>query len=144
MTYPQFTTRCRLDTYKPGEWVLCNDLKFLTPGGTTVTVPRGFITDLASIPRLVQLLPGFDVNGASRKPAVLHDYLYCVQLYTRSICDELFYHALLAEGVQPLTARLFYRGVRIGGWMYYDKRSEGLDVNYDFVPADYNWGDTAP
>jgi hypothetical protein len=36
----------------------------------SVVVPAGFVTDLASIPRVLRNLPWLDPNGLSRRPAV--------------------------------------------------------------------------
>lgn len=137
----RFTSPCDLRAYvTPGEWVVLAPMLFEYDHceSLSIAVPRGFITDLASIPRPVRLLPGFDVNGKSRRPAVLHDYLYCSQLVSRRAADDLFYNALLSEGVGAPLARLFWSGVRAGGWAYYNKREPGIVTRYDFVP-DYYW-----
>jgi hypothetical protein len=81
----------------------------------TVTVPSGFETDLASIPRMAQGIPGFEPTGLSRRPAVLHDYLYASGDLPRMAADELFYRALLAEKVHAPIARTYYRAVRVFG-----------------------------
>jgi hypothetical protein len=150
--------RSPLDTraYTAGEFVLLADFRVEVhseTAGYLIAPPRGFITDFASVPKLVQALPGFDVNGNSRDAAVLHDYLYCCngdltvrdfdggQLTTLSLsrqqCDRIFFDALLACGLSKKTASLFYAGVRAGGWYYWNKRSDGLQDHYDFVPGSY-------
>lgn len=146
----RFITECDLRVYRgnrlPNEWVVLAPLVFeyvVPPVSPTApaaratarfVVPPGFVTDLASIPRAVRLLPGFDVNGRSRAPAVLHDWLYCSQAVSRSLADYLFHVALRAEGVPPVTADLFWAGVRLGGWVYYNRRESGIVHGYDFVP----------
>lgn len=81
----------------------------------TITVPAGFETDLASIPRMVQGVPGFAPTGLSRRPAVLHDYLYASGDRPRMEADRLLYEALRAELVPEPIARTFYRAVRLFG-----------------------------
>jgi hypothetical protein len=81
----------------------------------TITVPAGFETDLASIPRMVRGVPGFEPTGLSRRPAVLHDYLYASGDRSRRAADVLFYYALRAETVPELIARTYFRAVRLGG-----------------------------
>lgn len=81
----------------------------------TLTVPDGFLTDLASVPRMAQGMPGFEPTGLSRRPAVLHDWLYATATLPRMEADEVFYLALRAEGVHELTARTYYRAVRVFG-----------------------------
>lgn len=160
-----------LDTraYLPREFVLTRRLGFeFERNGrpTQVWVPRAFITDFASVPKPVQMMPGFDVNGASRPAAVIHDWLYCCAGYvhleypdfttgaivdaewvqlTRGGCDAVFRQALLATGGDKYTyhttpvrytqrqVALFWAGVRLGGWLYWGKRKDGIDFDYDFA-----------
>lgn len=145
-----------LDTraYCPGEFVLLAPLVFRTnhavncpaepekgfvraDGYRLIEVPRGFITDFASIPYILRASRTFDVNGPSRRPAVIHDYLYCAQLFDRALCDLIFYEALRDEGVSANLATLLYRGVRRGGARHYNFRQEGLRPGYDTVPDSY-------
>lgn len=128
-----FLTSLDLRAYKPGEWVVLLALLFVAKGGKRYTVPRGFITDLASIPRFLRGL--FNVNGLSRSAAVLHDWLYCVQYTTRAEADALFLEALEAAGVGWATRYSMYMAVRAGGWMYWGKRG-GITLK-DYVEADY-------
>lgn len=128
-----FLTPLDLRAYRPDEWVLLLALIYMTKGGTRYIVPRGFITDLASIPRLLRAL--FDINGASRKAAVLHDFLYCIQYTTRAEADALFLEALEASGVGWATRWSMYLGVRSGGWMYWHARGDGLNQE-DFLDED--------
>lgn len=41
-----------------------------------IIVPGGFMTDLASIPEPVQMIPGFKPWGRVLRPSVLHDWLF--------------------------------------------------------------------
>src|SRR3954469_19555312 len=81
----------------------------------TVTVPEGFLTDLASVPRMAQGMPGFEPTGLSRRPAVLHDWLYSSAELPRMEADAVFYRALRLEGAHETTARIYYRAVRVFG-----------------------------
>lgn len=119
-----FLTPLDLRAYKPDEWVLLLALIFKATDGRRWIVPRGFITDLASIPRLLRAL--FDVNGLSRSAAVLHDFLYCLKHTTRAEADALFLEALKACGVPWGTRYSMWLGVRAGGWMYWNDRDDGL------------------
>lgn len=90
----------------------------------TIEVPAGFVTDFASIPRLLR--PFIPINGAHRLPALLHDYLYesagrietetqGALWYAKSDADNLFKQAMLEEGVSAPVAQLMYLAVRIFG-----------------------------
>jgi len=119
-----FTTPLDLRAHSPGEWVLLRRLVW-DDGERKVVVPRGFITDLASIPGPLKGV--LDVNGKSRRAAVLHDFLYCWQPFTRREVDRMFKAALRKEGVGALVASIYYTGVRIGGGRYWGSRwGQGL------------------
>jgi Protein of unknown function (DUF1353) len=67
-------------------WVLLEDFLY-KDGDTSVTVPRGFETDFASIPRFLwQLLPQWGLYGWA---AVVHDYLYSAQTMPRWRADRI-------------------------------------------------------
>lgn len=136
-----FKTECDLRVYGRREWVVLAPFEWQSES-MHVIVPEGFITDLASIPRGLRNL--FDINGPSRRAAVLHDWLYCAaqdadgNSVTRKQADDLFREALAACGVNAVTRNLYWSGVRAFGWRYWKKRSEKpLDMEYDFVPLGY-------
>ena len=82
--------------------------------GQTVTVPKDFRTDYASVPRLP--LAYLAVGGKGTRAAVVHDWLYSGGLgVTRETADAVFKEALLASGYSGFTAALMYAGVRFGG-----------------------------
>lgn len=145
---------------EPGEFIIFRDFRVLCsmPGDVpaVISIPRGFITDFASVPRLVQVLPGFNRTESSANAAVLHDWLYCNRgevsgvhpvlglannkhKLTRKQCDQLLYEGLRASGYSSVTAWMFYSAVRAGGWLYWNRRSDGLDLSYDFVADDFDW-----
>lgn len=88
-----------------------------------VTVPEGFVTNYASISVFhnVFLFPIFALfAGYGNYASTLHDYLYSRQVYSRKVCDELFYVALRDEGVARWRAWLMWAGVRVGGKKAYE------------------------
>jgi len=78
-------------------------------------VPRGFKTDLASIPRFMWPVfsPGdYDVIA----PAVLHDWHYCCSKEVdRLKADDIFYYGLRWHGMGMFKALMYYFAVRLGG-----------------------------
>lgn len=80
---------------------------------TFISVPKGFITDLASVPKLpfVYLL----LNGVGDMPGVVHDYLYSTGQLPRQVCDEVLKEACMVTGVAGWKVALIYAGVRVGG-----------------------------
>jgi len=114
-------------TNNPEEWVVFQPLKYRTNAGRLIVVPAGFVTDLASIPRLLYAI--FPVNGLHRAAAILHDYLYERKIYKRSICDKLFLEAMKSSGVSYATRTAMYIGVRIGGWLPWNNRKNNVYVS---------------
>jgi len=96
----------------PNKWTLLEPLVW-DDGALRVEVPVGFVTDLASVPKFLKGL--LNVNGKSRKPAVLHDYLYRAKVLPRAEADALFRQALKVEGINGITRNIYYLGVRLGG-----------------------------
>ena len=97
---------------KPGHFAVVGNVAY--NGSFHYTVPNGFVTDLASIPRV--LAPIFSKTGRSRKPAVFHDHMYATKWRTRKECDQAFREMLIARGASKFTAYIYYTGVRAGGW----------------------------
>lgn len=74
------------------------------------TVPAGFITDLASVPRIFTwLIPNY---GKYTKAAVLHDYLCATKVINRSDADGLFRRTMRELGVPFLQRWVMWAAVR--------------------------------
>lgn len=102
------------DNTDDGQWILCAPLVYQSDvAQQTITVPAGFQTDLASVPRLplVFLLAG----DSARKASVVHDWLYTTHPVTRDVADAVLKEASLLTGVPKWRAWLMWAGVRIGG-----------------------------
>ena len=78
-----------------------------------IKVPKGFITDFASIPKQFwSLIPPY---GKHTKAAVVHDYLYKNHSTTRKEADQIFLKAMEALGVNPIKRGLMFNAVRAFG-----------------------------
>lgn len=122
---------------RPDYWAVKVPLVWESPQ-LTLTIPVGFITDLASIPKVFRNI--LDVDGRSREPAILHDWLYNTQHTTRAFADAMLREALLEYGETQATAWVYYAGVRIGGWAPWDARQQrggGLQPDDFDTPEDY-------
>jgi Protein of unknown function (DUF1353) len=66
------------------DWVTAEDMVY-TIGATTekIVVPKGFVTDFASIPRPLWSL-GLSPHGQYSRAAVIHDFLYWAQGCSRT------------------------------------------------------------
>jgi len=83
-------------------------------GARILVVDVGFVTDFASIPRILwNILPP---TGRYGKAAVIHDLLYRTRgLATRRQADAILFEAMTLLGVGWWTRWVIYLGVRIGG-----------------------------
>jgi hypothetical protein len=80
----------------------------------TLTVPAGFVTDFASVPRA--LTGWFPPSGPWAKAAVVHDYLYASGLISRAISDLIFLEAMEVLEVPCWRRAAMYAAVRLLGW----------------------------
>lgn len=94
----------------------------LQPDYPPVTVPTGFVTDLASIPR-----PFFSLlrpDGEYAYAAIVHDYLYWDQSGSRDEADNVLKLCMKDFSVSPSDAALIYDAVRIFGKSSWQKNAE--------------------
>ena len=116
-------------------WELMSDGLYLTSVpeivdkmGGFVFVPRGYRTDLASVPRLP--FAYWRAGGKGSLPAILHDYLYeHGDGISRKAADDVFAEAMKeVEDPSWFTTRwLMYSAVRLGGgrsWRRYRRERE--------------------
>jgi hypothetical protein len=103
-------------------WVLLKDFVYhhapsqYLPDDFTVTVPKGFYTDFASVPRLPVIYRKYGNTG--HEAALIHDYLYrkdSEPLVSKDTADRVFYDALVEMGLSERHAAVMYDGVVIGG-----------------------------
>lgn len=88
-----------------------------------VTVPPGFYTDLASVPRVPFIYTLW--GGRAHHEAVIHDYLFrrdSVPLVTHSQANSVFLEAMTARGKSALVKYPMYWGVCIGSGPLFHKR----------------------
>lgn len=106
------------DGQDDGKWIVGRALVYKSDvAKTIITVPAGFKTDLASVPRLpiVYWLAG----GTSNKAAVVHDYLYTTGLVPRDVADAVLREASGCIGVPAWRRWIMWAGVRVGGGSHY-------------------------
>lgn len=82
--------------------------------GELITVPEGFVTDLASIPAFAQNM--ISKVGPWDRPAVIHDWLYTTGQRPRAIADKVLLEAMAVTGTGWIRRRLIYAAVRVAGW----------------------------
>lgn len=98
-----------------GTWQLLVPLAYQSAIlGRVLTVPAGFITDFASVPRWVPVAFAL-VGDSAHKAAVVHDWLYSSQETSRMLADAVLREAAQATHVPDWRAWMLWTGVRIGG-----------------------------
>ena len=85
-----------------------------------ITIPKGFIYDLSSSPRILwTILPP---DGDFAIAALIHDFLYENRLFSREFCDkEMLKWSIKMNGTKKISIRNFdnyirFYGVRIFGY----------------------------
>ncbi|QLH51082.1 MAG: DUF1353 domain-containing protein [Candidatus Accumulibacter cognatus] len=100
------------------DWVLTEDMVYVV-GNTIedrirIVVPKGFVTDFASIPQSLWSL-GLSPHGQYSRAAVVHDYLYWAQPCTRAQADRLMVIAMKESNVGSFDEWAVYRAVDLFG-----------------------------
>jgi hypothetical protein len=91
-------------------WVLTASLPTRIGISTEIiTVPKGFVTDLTSIPRF--FWSAFSKTGPYMSAAILHDYLYWDQRCTRAEADRIFDIEMKSYGVNDTSRKLIFSAV---------------------------------
>lgn len=105
------------------KWQLVNDFYFYFNENNKqegVVVTEGFVTDFASVPRL--MWAALPPTGLYTKAAVMHDFLYQNGFkmgFDRKFCDDMFLEAMKALGVGLIARTSMYWGVRVFGGKYF-------------------------
>jgi hypothetical protein len=93
--------------------------------GDKIITPEGFITDLASTPRVIwSIFPPF---GIYLSATIIHDYLYWEQIYSRKETDDIFLEGMKVLQVSKFDRKTIYNSVRLfagGSWKSNQKRKE--------------------
>lgn len=96
-------------------WITVEEMPYII-GKTTekIVVPKGFVTDFASIPQGLWSL-GLSPHGQYSRAAIVHDYLYWSQGCSRDQADRLLLIAMKESNVGKFDELAVYRGVNLGG-----------------------------
>ena len=102
-------------------WRLLTRLQYYSETlGQEITVPSGYFTDLASVPRLFRWLVPV-ANAKNRRAAIVHDYLCTAtaqRLYgiDQRMADKIFREALAVCNVHPIGQWVMWTPVRAYQW----------------------------
>ena len=135
----RFTGALKTEWLDGRRWRVIESYRFYSgEAGTSifVEVPRGFITDLASIPRAIRwLVPKVGRDSAA---SAVHDVLYRIGAVitaievegiehtsstpiSRGVADSIYHQALVASKVGAWRRKLLYHGVSTFGWIAWNR-----------------------
>ena len=89
-----------------------------------ITVPKGFKTDLASVPWPASML--IPMSGLYNQAAVVHDFLYSTQTRTRLASDRIFLEAMKVLQVNIFKRLIMYRAVRMWSWIPWNRYAKRI------------------
>jgi uncharacterized protein DUF1353 len=117
-----FTTPLQVQPLNDRDWKLLSPFKYHVgslSSAEVISVPSGFVTDFASVPRILwAIIPPWGNYG---KAAVIHDYCYSRELYSRQRSDEIFLEGMEVLKVPHWKRKLMYYMVRVYGWPAWKK-----------------------
>ena len=129
-----FTNRLNL-IYLPknNTWVTAREFTYdvgLEGSKDSITVPKGFKTDLASIPWPVSMF--IPIVGRYNQSAVLHDYTYHIKgeitkpynrkKRPRKECDKIFKESMQVLGVHWFKRGVMFNSVRAFGFISWRRK----------------------
>lgn len=98
-----------------------NNYRVIAPWGI---VPAGFITNGASIPRILWTITGGPFHPRRMGAATLHDYRYQHPDGTRASIDREFHENLCRDGTHAWLAWAMYKVVRWCGEYCFNKHNQ--------------------
>lgn len=103
------------DGVDDGLWALTQPLIYQSVvADQVITVPRGFVTDFASVPRIIPIAYAL-CGGTSNEAAVVHDFLYTAHPVPRATADAVLREASAATHVPAWRRNLMWLAVRLFG-----------------------------
>ena len=105
-----------LSPVAPGLWRVMAMGIYVSERYGVISVPNGFITDLASVPRVPFVYAAF--GGRANVAAVFHDYLYMTKALSRKDADAVFLEIMNYTGdpTNKWERYAMYIAVRLFGW----------------------------
>ena len=102
------------------KFILIKDIIVQLSNGDVITIPKGFKTDLSSVPNF--LWPVLSPYGDFLLAAIIHDYLYVKDYISQKFADkEMLIWSNVINPRKKLDNILRYWGVRLFGKTVYKK-----------------------
>jgi uncharacterized protein DUF1353 len=111
---------------EPRMWIVWEPLVWQDQRFGRIVVPKGFRTDLASVPRVFRQIPSLDPDGISRPSALGHDWLYAWRGFSKDDADEFLKQSLVSLGASALVADVYYLAVHNYGQSSWDSDNDPI------------------
>lgn len=98
-------------------WKVSLPFSFIDSKGIRHGVPAGFISDGASIPRVLWPVVGHPRDTDIGQAAALHDLQYRYATVSRKRADEIICEGMECLGASWAKRKAVYAGLRMGGWV---------------------------
>ena len=95
------------------------------------TVPKGFIANGSSFPRLLWALTGGPLTGKHRLASIIHDWLCTERKVSWQKAHKVYYLGCLLGGVDKLKARSFYDALVVAGIKWNPDGSDIVTSDWD-------------
>ena len=118
----QFIGKINLQEYDNSRWSLLSDFSYEN-NKYIITCGTNFITDGASIPKVMWSIIGSPMERDLLKPAIIHDGLYTIMSLDRHECDDLLKEMLLFNKVPEEKIFAIYEAVHLFGGTHWEKDS---------------------
>lgn len=96
-----------------------------------ITVPLGFVTDFASVPRIPLIFD--ELGDDANRPSVVHDWLYYADLVPKYMADKVLFEAMGVIGMAAWRRYPIYWGVVFGGQLAWDKHRQAGNKASDYL-----------
>ena len=122
-----FKGKYKIEEIDAYTFITLAELSYTTKKDITHTVPIGFKTDGASIPKIFWSVVGSPFTGLYRRAALIHDYLYFSQTTKRNYADKIFLEAMKVLKVSWWKRRMMYAAVRLCGFRPWNRHKKNLN-----------------
>jgi DNA-binding transcriptional regulator/RsmH inhibitor MraZ len=106
-----FSSLPQLEFFAAQRARLLSAFTFVDRNSQVWSVPRGYVTDGASIPRFLWSLVGGPFTGIYLDAAIIHDYFCDNMKRSWQSTHRVFYEGMIARGVSKTQAQSFYYAV---------------------------------
>ncbi len=105
---------------------------YVASNGQEIVIPEGFIYDGASVPKILWSV--VSPVGEVKKPALVHDWFYSVQVSGRRYADDMIKESMRAYGVHKGKILLWWTILRLfGGFAWKENKRLSPELKADLL-----------